>query len=39
VLETDEIEEVPDTIGDFERYKSRNYGRNFLNFYSKKGVI
>ena len=39
VLETDEIEEIPDTIGDFERYKSRNYGRNFLNFYSKKGVI
>lgn len=34
VLEADTNEVAPDKIGKFEKFKSRNYGRNFLYFYS-----
>ncbi len=37
VYETDEIEQVPDIIGNYERFKMKKYGRNILNFYSWKG--
>ena len=36
VFETDEIEEVPDTIGMYERFNYKKYGRNVLNFYKRK---
>ena len=36
VYETDEVEQVPDTIGTYEIFKSKKYGRNILNFYSRK---
>lgn len=37
ILETDGIEEVPDSIGIYERYNYKKYGRNLLNFYRRKG--
>ena len=36
VFETDEVEEIPDTIGKYERFKYKKYGRNVLNFYKRK---
>ncbi len=36
IYETDKIEVVPDSIGDFEKYKSKNYGRNVLSFFARK---
>lgn len=36
VYETDEIEEIPNTIGRYERFKDKKYGRNVLNFYKRK---
>lgn len=36
VYETDEIEEVPNVIANYEIFKSKKYGRNILNFYSRK---
>ena len=37
ILETDEIEEIPEEIGIYERYNYKKYGRNLLNFYRRKG--
>ena len=39
VYETDEIETSPDIIGIFEKFKSKKYGRNILNFYMTKGEL
>ena len=36
VYETDEIEEIPDNIKEYERYNYKKYGRNILNFYRRK---
>ena len=36
VFETDEVENVPDTIGMYERFNYKKYGRNVLNFYKRK---
>lgn len=36
VFETDEVEEIPDIIGRYERFKDKKYGRNVLNFYKRK---
>lgn len=36
VYETDKIEQIPDTIGRYERFKDRKYGRNVLSFYKRK---
>lgn len=36
VLETDDIETVPDTIEKYERFNYKKYGRNVLNFYKRK---
>lgn len=36
VYETDEIEDIPDTIGMYERFNYKKYGRNVLNFYKRK---
>lgn len=36
VYETDYVEEIPDTIGRYERFKDKKYGRNVLNFYKRK---
>ena len=36
VYETDEVEEVPNAIGRYERFKDKKYGRNVLNFYKRK---
>ena len=37
IYETDEIENVPECIKDYERYNYKKYGRNILNFYRRKG--
>ena len=37
VYETDEIENVPENIEEYERYNYKKYGRNILNFYRRKG--
>ena len=37
VYETDEIENVPESIKEYERYNYKKYGRNILNFYKRKG--
>lgn len=37
VYETDEIESVPESIKEYERYNYKKYGRNILNFYRRKG--
>ena len=37
IYETDEIENVPESIKDYERYNYKKYGRNILNFYRRKG--
>lgn len=37
ILETDTNEEVPDTIGMYERYNYKRYGRNILNLFRRKG--
>lgn len=39
VFETDEVEESPETIGKYVKFKSKKYGRNILNFYSSKGEL
>ncbi len=36
IFETDEIEEAPQYIEKFEKYKSKKYGRNILNFYKER---
>lgn len=36
VYETDEVENIPDTIGIYERFNYKKYGRNVLNFYKRK---
>ena len=36
VYETDETEAVPEIIENFEKFKCKKYGRNILNFYSRK---
>lgn len=36
VYETDENEQIPNTIGRYERFKDKKYGRNVLNFYKRK---
>ena len=36
ILEADEVEEIPDTIGMYERFNYKKYGRNVLNFYKRK---
>ena len=36
VYETDEVEVSPDTIEIFEKFKTKKYGRNVLNFYRRK---
>ena len=36
VYETDEVENIPDTIGMYERFNDKKYGRNVLNFYKRK---
>lgn len=36
VFETDEVEKIPDTIGMYERFNYKKYGRNVLNFYKRK---
>ena len=36
VYETDEVEVIPDTIGMYERFNDKKYGRNVLNFYKRK---
>ncbi|MBO5141632.1 MAG: RsmD family RNA methyltransferase [Clostridia bacterium] len=36
VYETDEVENVPDAIGMYERFNYKKYGRNVLNFYKRK---
>ena len=36
VFETDEVEIIPDTIGMYERFNYKKYGRNVLNFYKRK---
>ena len=36
VYETDEFESAPDTIGMYERFNDKKYGRNVLNFYKRK---
>ena len=33
VLETDETEQIPEIIENFEKFKHKKYGRNVLNFY------
>lgn len=35
ILETDECEDVPDIIGDFEKYDVRKYGRVLISFFRK----
>lgn len=37
VYETDEVENIPDSIKNYERYNYKKYGRNILNFYRRKG--
>lgn len=37
ILETDTNEEVPISIGDFEVYDNKRYGRNILNLIRRKG--
>ena len=37
VFETDEIEEVPNEIGLYEKFNTKRYGRNVLNFFKRKG--
>lgn len=36
VLETDEIEQVPDIIDNFEKFKHKKYGRNVLDFFKRR---
>lgn len=36
IYETDEIEQIPDFICNFERLKTKKYGRSILNFFSRK---
>ena len=36
VYETDEVEISPDTIENLEKFKTKKYGRNILNFYRRK---
>ena len=36
VYETDETEDIPEIIDRFEKFKCKKYGRNILNFYSRK---
>lgn len=36
VYETDSDEDIPDTLGRYERWKGKRYGRNVLNFYIRK---
>lgn len=36
VYETDSEEEIPNEIGNYERFKYKKYGRNVLNFYKRK---
>lgn len=36
VYETDETEAIPEIIDNFEKFKCKKYGRNILNFYSRK---
>ena len=38
VLETDSIDEVPDNIGEFEKYDTRKYGRVIISFFRKVGL-
>ena len=35
VFETDTFENAPDIIGNYKKFKSKNYGRNYLSFYQK----
>lgn len=37
ILETDGVEAVPDSIGNFERYDFRKYGRIAISFFRKVG--
>lgn len=37
ILETDTNEEVPENIGELEKYNYKRYGRNVLNLFKRKG--
>ena len=37
VYETDKIELIPEEIGNFKKFKAKKYGRNVLNFFTRKG--
>ena len=39
ILETDSTDEVPDNIGNFTKYDSRQYGRVVISFFRKAGFI
>ena len=36
VFETDSIEDVPEVIGKYEKFKEKKYGRNVLSFFLRK---
>ncbi len=36
VYETDEVEDIPDVIEIYTKFKEKKYGRNILNFYKRK---
>lgn len=39
VLETDSVDDVPDTIGAFCKYDTRKYGRVVISFFRKEGFL
>lgn len=39
ILETDNVDEVPDNVGVFKKYDSRKYGRIIISFFGKEGFI
>jgi 16S rRNA G966 N2-methylase RsmD len=39
VFETDEVDETPENIGKYVKFKSKKYGRNILSFYNLKGEL
>ena len=36
IIETDSKEEIPSSIGRYEKYNYKRYGRNILSFYRRK---
>ena len=36
IFETDSIENVPEVIGNYEKFNEKKYGRNVLNFFKRK---